>query len=193
MRQLNGVYTQAFNRKYRRVGHVFQGRYKAIVIQKESHLLSVCRYVVLNPVRAKIIEHPGQWKWSSYKATAGRGSPHTCLKTDWILLQFGRRKKQAERSYREFVQAGIGEKDLWKDVQGQSILGAEGFGETLLDYVKGYKEIQDIPKRQRYIDRPTLQKIFSDKELSEKEKRNKIIVEAIEKYGYSQREIARTP
>jgi hypothetical protein len=191
MRQLNGVYTQAFNRRHKRVGHVFQGRYKAILIQKESHLLAVCRYVVLNPVRARIVEHPEQWKWSSYRATAGRGKSHTCLKTDWILPQFGRRRKQAERDYRRFVQAGIGEKDLWRDVQGQSILGEEGFGETLLDYVKGYKESQDIPKRQRYIDRPTLKDIFSNIELSEKKKRNKKIVEAIERYGYSQREIAR--
>ncbi|MEF9475114.1 MAG: helix-turn-helix domain-containing protein [Candidatus Mariimomonas ferrooxydans] len=170
---------------------MLQGRYKSILIQKESHLLEVCRYVVLNPVRARLAEQPDQWKWSSYRATAGRGKSHSCLQTDWVSGQFGRRRTRAERRYREFVKAGIGEKDIWKDVQGQSILGEEGFVETLLDYVKGYKEIQDIPKEQRYIDRPKLQDIFSDKELSEKKKRNKKIFEAIDRYGYSQREIAR--
>jgi REP element-mobilizing transposase RayT len=191
MRQLNGVYTQAFNKRHKRVGHIFQGRYKAILIQKESHLLEVCRYVVLNPVRAKMVEQPEQWKWSSYQSTAGRGKPHPCLQTDWVLGQFGRRREHAERSYREFVKAGIRKKDLWKDVQGQSILGEEGFGDTLLDYVKGYQEIQDIPKSQRYIDRPELHDIITEKELSDKKKRNQKIIEAIERYGYSQREIAR--
>ena len=60
MRQLNGVYTQLFNRRHSRVGHLFQGRFKAIVVQKDSHLLEACRYVVLNPVRAKIVKSPHQ-------------------------------------------------------------------------------------------------------------------------------------
>jgi REP element-mobilizing transposase RayT len=76
MRQLNGVYTQTFNRQHNRVGHLFQGRYKGILIQKDSHLLEVCRYVVLNPVRAKAVKKPEQWRWSSYQATAGIEKPH---------------------------------------------------------------------------------------------------------------------
>ena len=63
MRQLNGVYTQAFNKRHRRVGHVFQGRFKGILVQKDTHLLEVCRYVVLNAVRAKTVRHSRQWKW----------------------------------------------------------------------------------------------------------------------------------
>jgi hypothetical protein len=191
MKQLNGVYTQAFNKRHRRVGHIFQGRYKAILIQKESHLLEVCRYIVLNPIRARIVEQPDQWKWSSYVATAGRGKSHPCLQTDWILGQFGRRRIYAKKRYREFVRGGIGGKDIWKDVQGQSILGEEGFVGTLLDYVKGYREIEDIPKMQRYVDRPKLADIFSEKKLSGKKGRDRNIIEAIEKYGYSQREIAK--
>jgi REP element-mobilizing transposase RayT len=64
MRQLNGLYTQMFNKRYERVGHLFQGRFRGIVVQKDSHLIDACRYVVLNPVRAKIVQVPGQWKWS---------------------------------------------------------------------------------------------------------------------------------
>lgn len=67
MRQLNGVYTEAFNRRYNRVGHLFQGRFKGILVQKDSHFLEVCRYVVLNPVRAKAVKHPRDWAWSSYR------------------------------------------------------------------------------------------------------------------------------
>jgi len=72
MRQLNGVFTQARNKRYNKTGHLFQGRFKGILIQKDSHLLEVCRYVVLNPLRAGITEGPEQWKWSSYRATAGK-------------------------------------------------------------------------------------------------------------------------
>lgn len=61
MRQLNGAYTQRFNRKWRRVGHVFQGRFKAILVQRESYLLELARYIVLNPVRAGMVDCAEQW------------------------------------------------------------------------------------------------------------------------------------
>ncbi len=190
MRQLNGVYTQTYNRRHKRVGHIYQGRYKSILIQKESHLLEVCRYVVLNPVRAKTVEKPEEWKWSSYRATAGRGKGHLCLQTDWVLGQFGRRRINAKRRYREFVKAGIGEKGLWNEIQGQSILGEEGFVETLLHYVKGYKYVQEIPKRQRYLKRPELEEIFNNVTPGAKKMRNLRIKDSVEEYGYSQKEVA---
>ena len=71
MRQLNGVYTQCFNRRHKRVGHVFQGRYKSILVQENSYLLELARYIVLNPVRANMVGCPSDWPWSSYRATAG--------------------------------------------------------------------------------------------------------------------------
>jgi len=85
MRQVNSVYTQLFNKRHGRAGHLFQGRYKAILIQKDSHLLEVCRYVVLNPVRARMAEKPEEYRWSSYLATAGKAQPHPCLTSDWVL------------------------------------------------------------------------------------------------------------
>jgi len=72
MRQLNGVYTQASNRRRRRVGHVFQGRYKAILVQKEAYLLELSRYVVLNPVRARVVGQAGEWPWSNYRGVHRR-------------------------------------------------------------------------------------------------------------------------
>jgi len=66
MRQLNGVYTQASNRRHGRIGHLFQGRYKAILVDRDAYLLELTRYVVLNPVRAGMVAHPGDWRWSSY-------------------------------------------------------------------------------------------------------------------------------
>ena len=73
MRQLNGVYTQAHNRKHGRSGHVFQGRYKAIVVEKEAYLLELCRYIVLNPVRAGMVRSAKDWPWSSYRAKREQG------------------------------------------------------------------------------------------------------------------------
>lgn len=82
MRQLNGVYTQIFNRRCKKVGHLFQGRYKAILVEKETYLLALCRYVVLNPVRAGWVSRPAEWKWSSYRATAGEVKrPHFLLES----------------------------------------------------------------------------------------------------------------
>jgi putative transposase len=127
MRQINGVYTQLFNKYHDRNGHLFQGRYKAILIQKDRHLLEVCRYVVLNPVRAGMVEGPGAWKWSSYLATAGKEKPHPCLTTDWVLGLFSRNRGKAETEYRPFVERGMDEKTIWTDVRGQMLLGGGRF------------------------------------------------------------------
>lgn len=94
MRQLNGRYTQAYNRRHARVGHLFQGRFTAILVEKEAHLLELCRYVVLNPVRANLVTHPRLWAWSSYRATVGETKAPVWLMTDWILSQFGQRMGQ---------------------------------------------------------------------------------------------------
>ena len=87
---------------------MFQGRFKAVLVQKDTYFLEVCRYVVLNPVRAKSVRHPRQWKWSSYGATTGLVQPHGCLTVDEILVHFGQRKVNAQEKYSEFVQAEIG-------------------------------------------------------------------------------------
>ncbi len=190
MRQLNGIYTQAYNRRHHRVGHIFQGRYKAILIERESHLLEVCRYVVLNPVRAKAVEKPGGWKWSSYRGTAGVEKPHPCLTPDWVLGQFSARKGEAEGRYREFVKAGIGKATIWTEIKGGSILGADTFVETLSSYIKGQRDIREIPKSQRYANRPKLTDICTERARDRRHARDRQIRAAIEKHGYSQREVA---
>jgi REP element-mobilizing transposase RayT len=189
MRHLNGVYTMRFNRHHGSVGHVFQGRYKAILVQKESHLLEVCRYVVLNPVRAKVVEIPERWRWSSYRATAGIEKAHLCLSTDWVLGQFGSKKRIAEKRYRGFVTDGIGGHGIWENVKGQSILGERDFVDRLIDFVRGYEEVIEIPKSQRYVTRPSLGEIFKDAE-GGKQRRDAGIAEAVARWGYSERGVA---
>jgi REP element-mobilizing transposase RayT len=189
MRQLNGVYTQAFNKRHGRVGHVFQGRFKGILVQKDSHFLEVCRYVVLNPVRAKAVSHPGQWKWSSYRATAGTVQAHRCLTVDEILSHFGQRKSIARERYCEIVKAGIDTPSIWENLEAQSLLGVEGFAEGLRHLVKDKQQIREIPKGQRLAARPSLKKLFSETRHG-KVSRDRLIARAIADYGYSQMEVA---
>jgi REP element-mobilizing transposase RayT len=190
MRQLNGVFTQLFNKRHQRTGHLFQGRYKSILIQKDSHLLEVCRYVVLNPVRARMVERPEAWKWSSYCATAGLESPPLCLTTDWVLGQFSRTRNKAEKKYRQFVDWGIGKDTIWREVKGQSILGEDDFVEGLISHIKKHQDIPEIPKSHRYVNRPPLDKVIPNNVILDKRKRDKKIIDAVQKYGYTQQQIA---
>jgi putative transposase len=191
MRQLNGVYTQLFNKLHGRTGHLFQGRFKAILIQKDSHLLEVCRYTVLNPVRARMVQRPEDWAWSSYRATAGKARPHACLTTDWVLGQFSGKRGKAEKDYRQFVHAGIGEKSVWTAVRGQALLGEDDFVDKLVDHLKKNKDIPEIPRSQRFATRPLLEKIFLESVMRDKRKRDRKMAEAVQKHGYRQSEIAR--
>jgi REP element-mobilizing transposase RayT len=106
MKRLNGVYTQRFNHAYGRVGHVFQGRYKSQTIGTEQHLFEACRYVVLNPVRAGLVNDPADWQWSSYRASAGLDAPLSCLDAAWV------RERVAEhgdsQGYVQWISEGIG-------------------------------------------------------------------------------------
>jgi putative transposase len=188
---LNGVYTQLFNKYHGRNGHLFQGRYKAILIQKDSHLPEVCRYEVLNPVRAGMVATPDAWKWSSYLATAGKTKPHPCLTTDWVLGQFSGKRRKAEREYRQHVTWGIGEKTIWTEVRGQALLGEDDFVSALTDHLKKHKDIRDIPRNQRYSTRPELSKLLPSKIISDQRKLKRKLTEAVEKYGYHQSQIAR--
>ena len=190
MRHLNGVYTQIINRKHNRVGHIFQGRFEAILIEKEHHLLELCRYVVLNPVRAGIINAPEEWVWSSYRATAGLEESPSFLTTLWVLACFGKTLSPSQRAYRKFVKEGIREKSPWERITGQIYLGDKEFLEEVHEYIRGNKEMPEIPRQQRLISRPLLEEFFGPLARREKEKRNQLIVEAHERYGYSLKEIS---
>ncbi len=122
MRRLNGVYTQAFNRRHRRVGHLFQGRYKAILVDKDAYFLELCRYVVLNPLRAKAVKRLEQWPWSSYAATVGRAAPPLWLSVKPVQALFASRSV-----YERFVAQGIGQDSPWMRLKGQIYLGEKEF------------------------------------------------------------------
>ncbi len=134
MRQLNGVYTQRFNRHHDQVGHVFQGRYKAILVEKESYLLELARYIVLNPVRAQMVRSAKDWSWSSYRATAGLIKSEKWLTVDWILSVFAVRKTTAEKRYREFVSEGRNQPKPWEQLRNQIYLGSDKFVDAMQNF-----------------------------------------------------------
>lgn len=106
MHKLNGVYAQAFNRRHALPGHVFEGRYRGLLVEREAHLLELARYIVLNPVRAGVSGAPGSWPWSNYRATAGLAPVPEFLTVDWTLAQCGANARHAQASYRRFVRDG---------------------------------------------------------------------------------------
>lgn len=149
MRQLNGVYTQNFNRRHNRVGHVYQGRYTAILVDKDSYLLELSRYVVLNPVRSGKVKAVEQWSWSSYSAMTDKSDRPDWLQTDWVLGQFGKQRKRAIAAYIDFVHAGVELPGVWDDLRGQIYLGKEEFVKTMQQHMQSDKNISEIPRAQR--------------------------------------------
>ena len=188
MRQLNGVYTQKHNWLHQKSGHVFQGRFKAIVVEKESYLLELCRYVVLNPVRAGKTETPEQWRWSSYRFTAGMKTPPDYLTTDWILGLFHPKKREAQKLYRKFVRAGIGLQSPWEELRGQILLGEEGFVDAHKDLLYDKKTVKEVPRTQRYVNRPALSVLLTKS--ATKSQRDQAIHRAYIQHGYTMKAIA---
>jgi REP element-mobilizing transposase RayT len=131
MRQLNGVYAQYFNRHHDLVGHLFQGRYKAILVDKESYLLELVRYILLNPVRAKLVAQPDEWLWSSFNHTLADATAPAWLQTNSLLSRFHADMPEARSAFRQFVLAGIGAASPLAQTFKQMVLGNEQFIQQL--------------------------------------------------------------
>ena len=149
MKYINGVYTQQFNKRHKRVGHVFQGRFKGILVESEAYLLELARYIVLNPVRASMVRSAKDWPWSSYRATAGITEAHPCLVTDWVLSNFGKQKKRSQEKYRQFVGEGKGQPSPWDALKNQIYLGSDEFVDEMQCKIRPEQSLQDIPKLQK--------------------------------------------
>lgn len=155
MRQLNGVFTQYSNRRHRRTGHLFQGRYKAILVDRDSYLLELARYVVLNPVRARMVNEVHDWPWSSYRAMVGTVVAQRWLLTDAMLSAFGRQRGQARQRYIQFVAEGVDAEPVWAHLNRQVFLGDDDFVRRMQALVNADDEI-NIPRAQRRPPPPTL-------------------------------------
>ncbi len=189
MRHLNGVYTQCYNRRHRQVGHLFQGRFKAILVEKESYLLELCRYIVRNPVAASMVSSVGDWTWSSYRATAGLAPVPPLLTTDWILGQFAQEKSVAQVRYRSFVADGPLDASPWDALVGRIFLGSDGFIARLDSYLGDRDPLAEIPKVERFASRPDLASLLGRSFRSRSEK-DGAICQAYRNHGYTQKQIA---
>jgi REP element-mobilizing transposase RayT len=160
MQWLNSAYVGWFNRFHKRCGHLYQGRFKALLIDKEAYFAEVLRYVALNPVRATMCERPEQYRWSSYRATAGLEVAPEWLDLATVHQLFGPDPESAHAPYREFVLAKIGCEDkLWEKLTNQLYLGTEEWVKTMRAKVETKPRSTDHPRIQRAVGRPKMHEI----------------------------------
>lgn len=176
MRQLNGRYAQAFNARHERVGHLFAARYRSILVERDSYLLELCRYVVLNPVRAGLCSDPEDWTWSSYAGTAGLRSPEPFLTTDWLLGEFALSRELAQQGYRDYVAEGA--EDLELRIRGER-LGRQDFLRAPFGFDS---PLPEVPRVQFEPLPPTLAELF--------EQEGRPVATAYRRHGYTLGQIA---
>ena len=190
MHYLNGNYAQAHNRRRGTVGHFFQGRFHAFLIEKDAYLLNVGRYTILNPVRAGLVKRPREWKWSSYAATAGYVVCPSFLTTDFLLGCFSKDRTSALRAYRQFVREGMKVESPFLEAKPGAILGHQMFVDWVWENVtRGSESLKEITKTNRLVGRPTLRELF--KGVFDKEHRYEMIRRAHVRCGYSLTDIAK--
>ncbi len=140
------------------VGHVFQGRYKAILVERDSHLLELARYVVLNPVRAGMVARAEDWPWSSYRACAHLAPSPPWLDCRALLAQFSEDESHAVSRYATFVLEGVGQASPWSELRGQIYLGSEDFVRRVQRRIDATAVSQtEIPRQQRRAPPPSLE------------------------------------
>jgi len=156
MHGLNGGYTGYFNRRYGRSGHLFQGRYRGILVERDTYLIPLSRYIHLNPVRAKLVDKPEEYPWSSYLGYVQGDKEDEWVEYSWVLSQFGNARSTARREYRRYVEEGLREKseNPLNDLHGQVVLGKETFIEKVKEMVKGKSLSNEIVERKRFRQNP---------------------------------------
>jgi putative transposase len=175
MRHLNGVHAQRFNRRHGRVGHVFAGRFKAVLVQADDHLLELARYVALNPVRAQLCARPERWRWSAHLALIGAADDRL-IEPRELLSYFGRGIDEARRGYASFV-------STLHDPPAEcrrAVLGTPQFAAANLPSA----DCPEIPRKQFLTSEEPLEELLSDGGSGE------AIANAYRDHGYQLREIA---
>jgi len=167
MRHINGAYTTYFNVKRARPGHLFQGRYKAILVEIDEYAKELSRYIHLNPVRAKMVKTPEEYEWSSYRFYIGETKPPKWLYRDFILGYFGNKVSIAQKEYRKFVSILVSEKydSPLDEVVGSTLLGSPGFIAFIKDkFLSGKKSDKDLPALKELVKKASMQEIFGEVE-----------------------------
>ncbi len=184
MQQLNSAYSQWFNRRHQRVGHVLQGRFKALLVDRNEYFLQVLRYILLNPVRAGLAGSAQEWHWSSYNVTAGAGAERSFLALEDVWLAFDADADRARSLFVEFVAAGVER----AEPQGPVALGSASFRDGISALLEPHRQAREISKGERFAMRPSLEQLFAGPQ--DGSCRDSLMSEAFRSHGYTLREIA---
>jgi len=159
MHHINGAYTTYFNVKRARNGHLFQGRYKAIVVEKDEYAKELSRYIHLNPVRAKMVLTPEQYAWTSYRFYIGKEKVPPWLQRKFILGYFGRSIRAAQKGYEKFVSQLVDKEyeSPLKDVFGSALLGSHAFIDYIKkDFISSRKPDRNVPALKQLASQETI-------------------------------------
>jgi REP-associated tyrosine transposase len=165
MRHINGAYTTYFNVKRKRAGHLFQGRYKAILIEADEYASELSRYIHLNPVNAGMVTRPEEYQWSSYRSYIGEKTHPAWLKTEFILGYFSKKAANARKKYRLFVEDMLGNEyeSPLNGTIGSSLLGSSGFVEEITtQYLKDKQASRDVPAVRQLASQPLPEKTIRE-------------------------------
>ncbi len=197
---ISQAYTLYFNRRYRTVGHLFQGRYKAILCDREAYLLGLLKYIHQNPLRAKIVGDLREYAWSSHHAYEGKNNPLGLVEADQVLRLFSENKRRARIQYREFMKSEekLSKGQVYATID-QRLQGDEEFVDRVL---KQYNGLIEGRKRKKELTLPALAALLEDRlEVSLAEMRRaskhqsisharKVFAHVAREYGYRGKEIA---
>jgi REP element-mobilizing transposase RayT len=185
MQHLNGSFGRWFNRRRQRCGHLFQGRFKTSLIDKDGYFLEVIRYIELNPCRAKIVSHPGEWAWSSFRPRVGLSRIPPPLSVARALEFFGS-GPQAQKLYERFVLDGLSDEKIAPMLRQETIVGSPQFIRQHAERARRLAKRQKVPRSQRYADRPDLTELL----VGSGADRRARAVQAVLQHGYSMSEVA---
>ena len=163
---------------------MFQGRYKGLLVEKENYLLEIARYVVLNPVRAGIVDSPGQWPWSCYRAMIGEEVASEWLETRAILAASSSDESEAIDRYVRFLAEGKGQPSPWEQIKHQVLLGSDAFVDRMKRKIPVGRDLREVPQSKA---RPRAQPLAAYER--DHPERNRAIAEAYASGGYTLQEI----
>jgi len=188
MHALNALYSQRFNRRHERCGHLFEGRFKSPLVENGWYGRSVVRYIALNPVEANYVRHAAEWPWSSHRALAGLVSPPEFLDLDWLRSYFdGASLRECQRQYQRFIDDA--ELRL-TDFGDEFVVGSERYRSNVRELIGATMYRIDVPRSYRALARPPLRALFAGCR-DDLERRNLMVIRAQVVWGYTQSEIAR--
>ena len=161
MQNINTSYTVYLNRKYQRSGHLFQGRVKGIIVDKDRYLIGLSRYIHLNPVRAEVVQRPGDYRWTSYRTFMDKKAQNSLVDTADTLSYFSKKRRKAIAAYRDFVEGGEGRDEKpFEEVEAGLVLGGKRFKAKIMKLIDKIKEDEEIPQARRLQHRVSIDAII---------------------------------